>query len=321
MRFDVAIDQFLGDMRSQGRINSPATERDYRLVLYAHATDVENRDPRKVGRDDVRRTLRRWTHPNSQRKNHSVLRSFYDWMVEEDMRPTNPARQTRRAKARPTNRRRLTRPEIVQLLGAVRGDRERRAIYLGVFLGLRSAELRALQGRHFERPGIVEVPPSAAKGGRGRPVPVPPQLEPLVAEIRARVAIDDYVLPSQRFRDPGINRQIADRRKYPMSAKALWELVRRVGKRAGISFPVHPHLMRHAYAELMSRSVGLRETQALLGHADLRTTEIYLQAPTLDELLAAVKGFELSDLAGRALLSVRNTLTNPVEAPTGIEPV
>jgi hypothetical protein len=69
MRFAVAIDEYIRDMRLQGRINSPATERDYRGTLVAHLEDISNRDPRKTGREDVKRTLARWPHPNSQRKN------------------------------------------------------------------------------------------------------------------------------------------------------------------------------------------------------------------------------------------------------------
>ena len=52
MRFDVAIDEYVRDMRSQGRMNSDKTERDYRIVLYAHSEDVDNRDPRYTGRED-----------------------------------------------------------------------------------------------------------------------------------------------------------------------------------------------------------------------------------------------------------------------------
>ena len=72
----MAIDEFVADMRAQGRMNSDKTERDYRIVLHAHAEDIENRDPRYTNRDDVKRTLRRWPHPNSQRKNRSILISF-----------------------------------------------------------------------------------------------------------------------------------------------------------------------------------------------------------------------------------------------------
>lgn len=68
MKLTAAIDAYIEDMRLQGRINSPATERDYRGALMAHAEDVANRDPRYTSREDVKRTLARWAHPNSRGK-------------------------------------------------------------------------------------------------------------------------------------------------------------------------------------------------------------------------------------------------------------
>lgn len=50
-----------------------------------------NRDPRKIGREDVKRTLTRWKHPNTRATCRAALVSFYRWMVEEGMRATNPA--------------------------------------------------------------------------------------------------------------------------------------------------------------------------------------------------------------------------------------
>src|SRR5215208_2012941 len=100
-------------MKSQGRMNSPATERDYRYCLIRHAEDVENRDPTYTNRDDVKRTLRRWAHPNSQSKYRSVLVAFYDWAMEEGLRADNPARQTRRPKRRKPEVNRLTLEEAV----------------------------------------------------------------------------------------------------------------------------------------------------------------------------------------------------------------
>jgi site-specific recombinase XerD len=320
VRFDVAIDSYVADMRLQARMNSEATERDYRGTLYAHAEDVKNRDPRKTGRDDVKRTLGRWPHANSRRKNRSILVSFYDWMVEEGLRTTNPARQTRRPKRRPTSVYRLSREEAIRLMGAVRDERERRAIYLGLCAGLRSGELRGLQGQHFARPGVIWVSADIAKGQRERIVPVADELAPIVADLRRVLAPDDYALPSQRSRNPGVNTRRIDKNKHPMSPKALWELVRRVGKRAGIEAPIHPHLLRHAYADHIARHAGVRHAQQLLGHADIATTQIYLGTSTLDELKEAVAGFRFGDLLEKVAYPFTGPLANPVEAPAGIEP-
>ncbi len=111
MKLTAAIDAYIEDMRLEGRINSPATERDYRGALMAHAEDVANRDPRYTNRDDVKRTLSRWAHPNSRGKQRSIFVSFYDWLVEEGLRPHNPARQTRRTKRRASAVYRLTSEE------------------------------------------------------------------------------------------------------------------------------------------------------------------------------------------------------------------
>ena len=321
MRFDVAIDEFISDRSSQGAINSEKTVRDYRLVLNAHLEDVDNRDPRKTGRKDVKRTLQRWSHPNSQGKNRSILISFYDWMVEEGMRGTNPARQTRRPKRQPANTQRLTRTEVAALLGAIQTERERRVLYLGFFAGLRNQELRGLQGRHFERPGLIWISEDIAKGNSERWIPVVDELAPVVDRIRWELRPDDYVLPAQRWRNPPENSDKADKRKQPSSSQALGNLFRRVGARARLKGRIYPHLMRHAFAEEITRHAGLRYAQHLLGHADSRTTEIYLGKPTPEELYAAIDGFTFGALVNEALLSAQNVPANPVEAPTGIEPV
>ena len=55
VKFAVAIDEYVTGMQTQGRFTSPATVRDYRYVLNCHLEDVDNRDPRKTGREDVKR--------------------------------------------------------------------------------------------------------------------------------------------------------------------------------------------------------------------------------------------------------------------------
>jgi site-specific recombinase XerD len=319
VRFVAAIDAYVADMRAQGRINSSATERDYRYCLDRHGEDVENRDPRYTNRDDVKRTLRRWSNPNSQSKYRSVLVSFYDWLVQEGLRPHNPARQTPRPRRRKPEVNRLTREEAVAFLQAARGTRERRVVYLGTLAGARRQELLDLTGRDFARDGWIRI---VGKGSKERWVPVLPELAAVIAEIRSDVAHDEYVLPAQRFRDPGVNRLRRDYRRQRSSEQALWRLVARVGERAGIPWRVKPHTMRHAFADHVARRSGdVRVAQYLLGHATLGTTEAYLRHPTLDQLASAVEGVLFGVPSEQTFQGARIGRANPVEAPTGIEPV
>lgn len=321
MKLTRTIDAFEADMRSQGRLNSDASVRAYRASLTCHAEDVNNRDPRYTGREDVKRTLARWANPNSQRTRRAHLVSFYDWLMEEGYRKDNPARQTRPPRARQSEVYRLTRDEAARMLASALERREQRAIFLGICAGLRSAELRGLQGRHFQRPGLVHVAPEIAKGGRGRWVPATLELVPVLEEIRANVGLDEYILPAQRWRTPGDNSEKRDYCKRACSAQALYYLVGRVGKRAGIAAHIHPHLLRHAYGDHIARHAGTRNAQFLLGHAGIATTETYLGDPTLDDLAAAVAGFSFGVEPEQTFYPHVAEAAKAVEAPTGLEPV
>jgi len=291
--FRQAIDAYIRDQQTSGRINSPATKKRYLHTLWLHAEDVDNRSPHVTNRDDVKGTLRRWPHANTQRTSRAVLVSFYRWAVEEGIRPNNPAEQTRRPKKRPTQVYRLTRDEAQAMLAAAEGTLEWRAIRLGLLAGLRSAELRGLQGRHFQRTGFVWVSADIAKGGRQRFVPVLPELQAVTDDIRQTVATDEYVLPAQRWRDPGKNTERQSLTLRPMSPQGLYYLVIRVAKRAGIAAHVHPHLLRHAYGDHIARHAGLLVAQAMLGHADVATTrDSYVGQVTLDDLAEAIAGFQ-----------------------------
>jgi integrase/recombinase XerD len=324
LRFSRAIDLYLDDQRAEGRINSPNTERSYRDTLARHAKDVDNRDPAYTNRDDVKRTLARWVHPNTRSKNRAILVSFYDWMVEEGHRPSNPARQTKRPRRRKPTRYRLTHAETLRLLWSVRGDRERRLIYLAVCAGLRRQELRGMQGRHFRRPGWVWVSADIGKGRKERWIPVIADLELVWRDIAEHVADDEYVLPAQRFRDPGHNRQRRDYATHPASYQALWRLLKAVAGRAGLPVDdIGLHTLRHSYCDYVARHAGLQVAQAAMGHANLATTELYLSQPTLDEIAQAMRNVTLGDGAPseQAFQEPDNSPVKPVEAPTGIEPV
>ena len=320
MKFNLAIDLYVADMRSQGRLTSDSSERAYRDTLYLLGDEIGNRDPRTINRNEVKVVLRRWSHPNTQRKHRSVLVSFFDWLMEEGHRKDNPARQTRRPKTRPAEVYRLTLAEATRMLAAARGTRECRAIFLGICAGLRNSELRGLQGRHFERSGWIWVSSDIAKGRRERWVPVIADLEDVVDEIRQNVGADEYVLPAQRWRDPGFCTSWIDFRNRPCPAQALYRLVGMVGERAGISARIYPHLLRHAFGDDIARHTGIRNAQFLLGHADVGTTETYVGKPTLDELARAITGFTFGALE-RAFSPSAIRAAKPLIARRGFEPL
>lgn len=286
-----AIADYLGDMKAEGRITSAGSERAYYDLLALHAKDCGNRDPRTTGRDDVKRTLARWPNPNTQRVRRAMMISFYDWCMEEGHRKDNPARQTRRPKVRPTSVYRLQRGEAQAMMLAAREGVERRAIYLGLCAGLRRAELLGLQPRHFARAGYVWVSADIAKGGRERYIPVTVDLADVVAEIRAHVTGEEYVICGQQVGLQGmppveVRTQNPGR---PMGPTAMFDLVRAVAERAGITGNVGPHTLRHAFCDHVARTTGdLRLAQSLMGHANVATTRGYTGTPTLDELTSGV---------------------------------
>lgn len=292
MRMTTEIDRYVAEQWADGRFASPATEQSYRYTLSAHAEDCANRDPRFTDRDDVIRTLARWQHPNSRRLKRAHLISFYSWLMENGERKDNPARQTRRPRKRPTRVKRLTLNEVMALSDAVRTNRERRLVDLGLFAGLRASELTGMQGRHFRRPGFVWVSPDIGKGGKERYVPVCEQLGSTWWEIAQKVGDDEYVLQAVVEGQYSRARKRLPDPSRPMSYRALHQLVGRLGARAGVSHPVHPHLLRHAFGERVANYCGdIRIAQAVLGHDDLSATQIYTGKPSLDQLAEAFRGF------------------------------
>src|SRR5581483_4528866 len=111
-------------MVGDGQFTSSRTVVAYRRTLSLHAEEVSNRDPRYVGREDVQRTLARWSNPSTKSINRAHLVGFYRWFMQEGHRKDNPAEATRSPRRRPNPRRRLTREEAVAMLDASETKRE-----------------------------------------------------------------------------------------------------------------------------------------------------------------------------------------------------
>jgi integrase/recombinase XerD len=297
MRLDEAVDDFIRDLRAQGRIRSPHSELAYRTKLEFHAKDVLNRDPSKVGREDIKRTLSRWDpplSPNSRNQAHAVLRSFYDWCCHEGLRDTNPARMVMPARYKEPQLYRLTRAETLHILQVADEDlRDRWIARLGILAGLRSQELRFAKGLNFGRDGFIWVDEEMGKGGKQRFIPVVDELQPVVLEIRQFVGQDAYIMPGRRNRKPPGTGMMVDG-ATAQAASSLYLRVKKLGERAGIPGRVTPHSLRHAFGDLVARYAGPRAAQVAMGHASIETTTgTYLSGMTLDELALAFSGLRI----------------------------
>lgn len=294
LSFQRAIELFIADAKSEGRMTSKHTERAYREKLSLHGEDLGNHHPAVAVRADIRTTLRRWENPTTQAHAHAILSSFYAWCVEEELRRDNPVAAVRRPKKRQAVVYRMTPSEVRALLDASKSDeRDKWVAHLGVCAGLRSQELLGVQGRHFDRKGFVWVSGALGKGGKERWIPVIADLAPVVDEIRGSVGTYERVVAPRKFVGRPTNAYVGFERSRSLTHAALYKQVIALGRRAGVAGRVTPHTLRHAFGDLVARQAGLRVAQALMGHASVTTTVGYTEAPSLDELASAVDGLRL----------------------------
>jgi integrase/recombinase XerD len=100
------------------------------------------------------------------------------------------------------------------------------------------------------------------------------RLVPLGSEARSWVArYLEHVRPRHARPGPSL---FVSLRGGPLSRMGLWGIVRRHAVTAGVEGVLTPHVLRHSFAtHLLERGADLRALQAMLGHADISTTQIY----------------------------------------------
>jgi site-specific recombinase XerD len=161
----------------------------------------------------------------------------------------------------------LTQEEAVRLIDSA-SNLFHRAMLMTVYsTGMRRAEMCRLKVADIDSDRML-VHIRHGKGDRDRDVPLSPKLLETLREYWRWMKPKTYLFPGT------VNGSRADK---PITPKMLWEACREAAQRAGITKPVRPHLLRHSYAtHLLEGGADLPTLQALLGHADLKPTSIYL---------------------------------------------
>lgn len=82
-----------------------------------------------------------------------------------------------------------------------------------------------------------------------------------------------YVFPAQRR---SVDPRSGSLRRHHLGPSGIQKAVRTAAQAAGVNRPVTPHVLRHSFAtHMLERGADIRTVQELLGHSDVRTTEIY----------------------------------------------
>ena len=152
------------------------------------------------------------------------------------------------------------------------GLRDRAMLELMYASGMRASEVLTLRLEDLNLAAGYVV--CTGKGSRQRMVPVGAQ-----AARWLRRYLDDGRRPSGKRRDPGT--VFMNRAGRSLSRQGLWGILKRAARRAGLRATVSPHTLRHSFAShLLERGADLRSVQAMLGHADISTTQIYTHLPS-----------------------------------------
>jgi integrase/recombinase XerD len=280
--FDRAVDAFMVHARVECGLSAATLDaygRDLR-ELSVHMGALGAESPDAVTMDMLAGHIRhlgtdRGLDPRSIVRHLATMRIFFRWLHANGRIRRDPARLLER----PTTWKRLpgtmTPGQMKRLVEAPSPDdgplwlRDRAMLELMYASGLRASEVGALKLSEFDRDELILK--VTGKGNKQRLVPVGKPaaaiLERYLAECRPQLARHDDRRDKFRI--------LLSAHGRPLERVAVWQIVKRAARTAGIQ-GVHPHLLRHSFAtHLVAGGADLRVIQELLGHADIGTTQVY----------------------------------------------
>jgi len=268
------IDVYLNHLRVERALAKNSLEA-YARDLNRLAGHLPTDDVNKIVASDIAELLadnvRTGFGARSSARQLSALRGFFRFLVRERAIAADVTALIDRPKLGRKLPRVLSFEDVERLLATPnrtkpRGVRDAAMIHLMYASGLRVSELCSLKLADLDmQRGIVSA---YGKGGKRRMVPV------------GEVALEHLKVYLERVR--GLHARPETRVLFvspsggPLTRQGFWKLLKRYAAVAGITVPLSPHKLRHSFAtHLLYGGADLRAVQAMLGHADLGTTEIY----------------------------------------------
>ena len=204
----------------------------------------------------------------------SSLRKFYQWLARQDIQKINPMLEIDPPKKEHRLPVALTEEEVTALLKQPDVDkklglRDRALLETMYATGIRVSELINLKLKDLhEDLKLVKV---LGKGSKERLIPI------------SEVALSWIKRYEKKVRDPLLLQKnkssefiFLNNRGESLTRQAVWQIIKRYCKMAGIEKDVTPHTLRHTFAtHLLENGADLRVVQEILGHSDISTTQIY----------------------------------------------
>lgn len=249
---------------------SEATLKEYQIKLRVFSEWVPlNIDQIKA--NDIRKFLFDYQRERGLKKNslntyQTVLKTFFNWLEEEEYIERSPARKLNNIKTEKRIRKALTQEQVEKL--RVDGCITLRQKALFEFIlstGARISEIQQLDTSNISwAEKKVRV---IGKGNKEREI---------YFSEKAKLHLQKYIESRPSKEEPIF---ISSRKPYArLSVRSLQNEIAQIGKNASLDQPLYPHLLRHTMATIAYLSgVPLPIIQELLGHSDPSTTQIYAE--------------------------------------------
>ncbi len=256
------IDSYLNDLK--------------KLVTYLE-TQQQKLSPIKIKQDDVQQFIydaSKQLNARSQSRLISGLRSFFDYLIFENYRNTNPTALIESPKIGRKLPDTLSVADIDMLINTIdlshpQGERNRAIIETLYSCGLRVSELIHLKlSDLFFDEGFIKV---TGKGDKQRFVPIAKQTQNFINTYKSDIRVHIPIV--EAYKDT----LFLNRRGKQLSRAMIFTIVKDLAEKAGIRKTISPHTFRHSFAtHLLENGADLRAIQLMLGHESITTTEIYM---------------------------------------------
>jgi len=212
-------------------------------------------------------------NPRSQSRIISGLKGFFNYLIFEEYRATNPLDLIESPKTGRKLPDTLSIKEIDAIISIIdlskpQGERNRAIIEVLYGCGLRVSELISLKiSDLFFDEGFIKV---TGKGNKQRFVPIGSLTIKFIDIYRNEIRVHQVIKPNAQ------DSLFLNRRGNELTRSMIFHIVKELTEKAGIRKNISPHTFRHSFAtHLLENGADLRAIQQMLGHESITTTEIY----------------------------------------------